>query len=287
MELNLTRPLLFFDIESTGLSIPADSIVELSFVKIFPGGEQRTKTWRIKPWDYVAQKQRHISEEASGINGITDKMVAGCPRFCEIVDEVVEWLRDSDLAGYNSSRFDLPMLAEEIERVKLYCKKDIDINLHEPLMVDVLNIYHAMEPRNLKAAYRFYCGGADFENAHSAEADTIATYEVLKGQLDMYSEAAGSEKRLKNDVKFLSTYVAKKNVDFSGQLIFNDKGEPVLNFGKHKGKTLRQVYNTDRSYFSWVQNGSFSLDTKAQFAKYEDEYNRERLAAKFNGGKLF
>ena len=287
MELNLTRPLLFFDIESTGLNIPSDSIIELSFVKVFPGGEQRIKTWQVKPWDYENNVQRHISEEASKVNGITDDMLVNCPRFSEIADEVVEWLRDSDLAGYNSARFDLPMLAEELERVKLYCRKQIGIDLHEPLMIDVLNIYHAMEPRNLKAAYRFYCGGKDFDNAHSAEADTVATYEVLKGQLDMYSEANGGEKRLKNDVNALSAYVGKKYVDFSGHLIFNDAGEPVVNFGKHKGKTLRQVFNTDRSYFSWVQNGTFTLDTKAQFAKYETEFNKERLAAKYNNGKLF
>lgn len=287
MELNLTRPLLFFDIESTGLNIPSDSIIELSFVKVFPGGEQRIKTWQVKPWDYENNIQRHINEEASKVNGITDEMLVACPRFCEVVDEVVEWLKDSDLAGYNSARFDLPMLAEELERVKLYCKKPIDIDLHEPLMVDVLNIYHAMEPRNLKAAYRFYCGGRDFDNAHSAEADTVATYEVLKGQLDMYSEANGGEKRLKNDVNALSAYVGKKYVDFSGHLIFNDAGEPVVNFGKHKGKTLKQVFDTDRSYFSWVQNGTFTLDTKAQFAKYETEFNKERLAAKYNNGRLF
>lgn len=287
MELNLTRPLLFFDIESTGLNIPSDSIIELSFVKVFPGGEQRIKTWQVKPWDYENNIQRHINEEASKVNGITDEMLVDCPRFCEVVDEVVEWLKDSDLAGYNSARFDLPMLAEELERVKLYCKKPIDIDLHEPLMVDVLNIYHAMEPRNLKAAYRFYCGGRDFDNAHSAEADTVATYEVLKGQLDMYSEANGGEKRLKNDVNALSAYVGKKYVDFSGHLIFNDAGEPVVNFGKHKGKTLKQVFDTDRSYFSWVQNGTFTLDTKAQFAKYETEFNKERLAAKYNNGRLF
>lgn len=287
MELNLTRPLLFFDIESTGLNIPSDSIIELSFVKVFPGGEQRIRTWQVKPWDYENNVQRHINEEASKVNGITDDMLVDCPRFCDVVDEVVEWLKDSDLAGYNSARFDLPMLAEELERVKLYCKKPIDIDLHEPLMVDVLNIYHAMEPRNLKAAYRFYCGGRDFDNAHSAEADTVATYEVLKGQLDMYSEANGGEKRLKNDVNALSAYVGKKYVDFSGHLIFNDAGEPVVNFGKHKGKTLKQVFDTDRSYFSWVQNGTFTLDTKAQFAKYETEFNKERLAAKYNNGKLF
>lgn len=287
MELNLARPLLFFDIESTGLNIPADGIIELSFVKIFPGGEQRIKTWKVKPWDYVQGRQIHINDEASKVNGVTDDMLVDCPRFCDVVDEVVDWLRDSDLAGYNSAKFDLPMLSEELERVKLYCGKTIDIDLHEPLMVDVLNIYHAMEPRNLRAAYRFYCGGSDFDNAHTAEADTIATYEVLKGQLDMYKDEDGNEKRLKNDVKALSAYVGRRYVDFSGHLIYNEAGEAVVNFGKHKGKTAREVYQREPSYFSWIQQGTFTLDTKAQFAKLEEQFKLEKLQAKFNTGRLF
>ena len=198
MDLNLTRPLLFFDIESTGLNIPTDSIIELSFVKAFPGKhDPEIKTWKIRPWDYENNCQRHISEDASKVNGVHDEDLKGCPLFIKVAGEIAEWLRDSDLAGFNSAKFDLPMLAEEFERVKQYCRrrdsqearelleKIESINLHEPLMVDVQNIYHAMEPRNLRAAYRFYCGGRDFDNAHTAEADTIATYEVLKGQLDM------------------------------------------------------------------------------------------------------
>ena len=284
MELNLTRPLLFFDIESTGLNIPAASIIELSFVKALPGGETRVKTWKIKPWDYENKCQRPIEPGASAVNGVTDDMVADCPTFYDCVDEIVEWLKDSDLAGFNSAKFDLPMLSEEIERVRLAGKK-VDIDLHEPLMVDVQNIYHAMEPRNLKAAYRFYCGGEDFDNAHTAEADTVATYEVLKGQLDRYPDV------LKNDVKHLSSYVGRKYVDFAGHLIYNEAGEPVVNFGKHKGKTLREVYRVDRSYFAWVASGSFTLDTKAQFARLYEEYAREALASKFapsaKSGSLF
>ena len=286
MQLELTRPLLFFDIESTGLNIPEDSIVELSFVKVFPGGEERVKTWRIKPWDYVRNCQRPMNPEASKVNGIKDEDLTDCPVFFAVADEVAEWLQDSDLAGFNSSKFDLPMLAEEFERVKL-AGKDLHVDLHAPLMVDVQNIFHAMEPRNLRAAYRFYCGGEDFENAHSAEADTLATYEVLKAQLDRYQEPDKyREQTLKNDVKALASFVGKKYVDFSGHLILDDKGEVLINFGKHKGKTARQVYNTDPSYFAWIQQGSFTLDTKAQFAKLEEQYKRERLAAKWNG-KLF
>ena len=286
MQLHLERPLLFFDIESTGLNIPADSIVELSFVKVFPDGEERVKTWRIKPWDYELNRQRPMNPEASKVNGITDDMLTGCPTFFEISVEVAEWLRDSDLAGFNSAKFDLPMLAEEFERVKL-AGKDLQVDLHSPLMVDVQNIFHAMEPRNLRAAYRFYCGGEDFENAHSAEADTLATYEVLKAQLDRYQEPDKyREQVLKNDVKALAAFVGKKYVDFSGHLILDDKGEIFINFGKHKGKTARQVFEQDPSYYAWVQQGSFTLDTKAQFAKLEEQYKRERLAAKWNG-RLF
>ncbi|MGM9791354.1 MAG: exonuclease domain-containing protein [Candidatus Cryptobacteroides sp.] len=279
MELNLQRPLLFFDIESTGLNIPNDSIIELSFVKILPGGEQRIKTWKIKPWDYIRQCQRPIDPQASKVNGVTDDMLVDCPTFFEVADEVASWLENSDLAGFNSAKFDLPMLAEEFERAKL-AGKDLKVDLHAPKMVDVQNIYHAMEPRNLRAAYRFYCGGEDFDNAHTAEADTIATYEVLKGQLDRYPDV------LKNDVASLASYVTRKAVDFAGMIVLGEGGEPTVNFGKHKGKTVREVFNTDRSYFRWIQEGAFTLDTKHQFARLEEEYNRERLAAKFNT-KLF
>ena len=274
MQLQLTRPLLFFDIESTGLNIPEDSIVELSFVKVFPGGEERIKTWRIKPWDYLRQRQRPINPEASKVNGIVDADLTGCPTFFELADEISEWLHDSDLAGFNSAKFDLPMLAEEFERVKL-AGKDLHVDLHAPLMVDVQNIYHAMEPRNLRAAYRFYCGGEAFENAHSAEADTLATYEVLKAQLDRYPE------QLKNDVDQLSSFVSSKAVDFSAHLVYNDQGEAVINFGKHKGKTARMVFLTEPSYFAWIQQGSFTLDTKRQFEKLEEQFKLERLAQKF------
>ena len=152
MQLNLTRPLLFFDIESTGLNIPEDSIVELSFVKVFPGGEERVKTWRIKPWDYLRQRQRPMNPEASAVNGIKDEDLTGCSTFFELADEVASWLQDSDLAGFNSAKFDLPMLAEEFERVKL-AGKDLHVDLHSPLMVDVQNIFHTMEPRNLLRAH--------------------------------------------------------------------------------------------------------------------------------------
>ncbi|MCI1640771.1 MAG: 3'-5' exonuclease [Bacteroidales bacterium] len=275
MELKLERPLLFFDIESTGLNIPNDSIIELSFVKILPDNEQRIKTWRVRPWDYKTNTQRPISPGAKAVNGIKDEELTDCPKFYDIADEVAEWLKDSDLAGYNSSKFDLPMLAEEIERIRKYKDKDLDINLHDKKMVDVQTIYFTMEPRNLKAAYRFYCGGEDFENAHSAEADTIATFEVLKGQLDRYPET------LKNDVSFLSTFAGRpKTADYAGRLVLNDKKEPVISFGKHRGKTAREVYFSEPSYFAWIENGEFTLDTKRQFALLKKEYESEKRKEK-------
>lgn len=274
MELNLERPLLFFDIESTGLNIATDCIAELSFVKALPGGELRIKTWRFKPWDYALKKQYPINPSASAVNGIKDEDLKDCPRFMDKVDEVIEWIGDSDLAGFNSAKFDLPMLAEEIERVRKYAgREDISINLHEKLMVDVQNIYHYMEPRNLRAAHRFYCG-SDFDNAHSAEADTVATYEVLVGQLEMYGD------KLKNDVNFLSSVGGRpKSIDYAGRLIYNDAGEAVVSFGKHKGKTAREVYRTDPSYFAWIDGGEFTLDTKRQFSILKHQFDKERKAA--------
>lgn len=273
MELNLQRPILFFDIESTGLNIATDAIIELSFVKVMPDSEERIKTWRVKPWDYAGNCQKKITPSAQAIHGISDEDLKDCPRFADIVDEVVKWLEDTDLAGFNSTKFDLPMLAEELERVRRYMNKDIPVNLHEKKMVDVQNIYHVMEPRNLKAAYRFYCG-KELENAHAAEADTIATYEVLKSQLDRYPET------LKNSVDFLSNFSERqKTVDYAGRLTYNEKKEPVINFGKHRGKTAREVYLTEPSYFSWIDNGEFTLDTKRQFALLKQQFDREKREA--------
>lgn len=275
MELNLERPLLFFDIESTGLNIATDAIIELSFVKVFPGNEQRIKTWKVKPWDYENRCQKPISPSASEVNGVHDADLVDCPKFADIIDEVLEWVADSDLAGFNSTKFDLPMLAEEVERVAKYTGRKIDINLHEKKMVDVQTIFHIMEPRNLRAAYRFYCGGKDFDNAHTAEADTVATFEVLKGQLDRYPE------QLRNDVDFLSGIGGRpKTVDYAGRLIYNDKKEAVISFGKHKGKTAREVYLSEPSYFAWISQGEFTLDTKRQFMRLKEQFDREKAEEK-------
>ena len=279
MELNLERPLLFFDIESTGLNIASDSIIELCFVKILPGGEQRVKTWRVKPWDYVNDCQREINPSAQAVHGISAADLADKPTFYDISEEVVEWLTGSDLAGYNSAKFDLPMLAEEIERVRRGSRslpaKEVAIDLHQMQMVDVQNIFHMMEPRTLKAAYMFYCG-LELENAHAAEADTLATYEVLKGQLDKYA----GDPRIENNIDKLARFsVKQRTVDYAGRIILNDKDEPCISFGKHKGKTTREVYFSEPSYFAWIDGGDFTLDTKRQFAKLKAQYDAEKRAA--------
>ena len=275
MELNLERPLLFFDIESTGLNIASDSIIELCFVKILPGSEKVVKTWRVKPWDYEHDCQRPINPSAQAVHGISAEDVADCPTFYEIADEVAQMLADSDLAGFNSAKFDLPMLAEEIERVRRWKQKELSVNLHEMKMVDVQNIFHAMEPRTLKAAYLFYCG-RDLENAHAAEADTLATYEVLKGQLDRYA----ADPRIENNVDKLAKFSTKqRTIDYAGRLILNDKDEPTISFGKHKGKTAREVYFSEPSYFAWIDNGDFTLDTKRQFNLLKAQFEAERKAA--------
>ena len=321
MELNLERPLLFFDIESTGLNIATDGIIELSFVKVFPGGETRVKTWKIKPWDYVGRRQIPINPQASEVNGVKDEDLLDCPKLIEVLPEVISWLDGSDLAGFNSAKFDLPLLAEEIERVRAYCNTRLGeeksrakaqemlaaidkIDLHACRMVDVQNIYHHFEPRNLKAAYRFYCGGKDFENAHTAEADTIATYEVLKGQLDRYKEPTEYQQEvLSNDVESLCKFSTRsRNIDFAGRLVEGDDGEAVISFGKHKGRTARDVWASEPAYFAWIEGGEFTLDTKRQFARLKEQFTAERKAAlnrpatadelnglrdKFSSGKLF
>lgn len=276
MKLNLERPLVFFDIESTGLNIATDSIIELCFVKVMPDGEERKKTWRVKPWDYEKQCQKEINPSAQAVHGISAEALQNSPTFYQIVDEVIGWLEGADLAGFNSTKFDLPLLAEEVERVCKYTDKKPDIDLHAMKMVDVQNIFHMMEPRTLKAAYMFYCG-LNLENAHEAEADTLATYEVLKGQLDRYA----GDPRIENNVDKLAKFSTKqRTVDYAGRLILNDKDEPVISFGKHKGKTVREIYSSEPSYFAWIENGDFTLDTKRQFARLKEKFDKEKKAAR-------
>ena len=242
MQLNLKNPLVFFDLETTGVNIVKDRIIEISFVKVCPNGQEICKTRRINPG-------MPIPPESTAIHGITDEDVKDCHTFKEIAKSLAAQIKGCDLAGYNSNRFDIPLLAEE------FIRAGVDIDLNRRKFVDVQTIYHKMEQRTLAAAYKFYCN-KDLNNAHTAEADTMATYEVLKAQLDRYPE-------LQNDIDFLSKYSSyNNNVDFAGRMIYNDKGEEVFNFGKYKGQLVTDVLRRDPNYYEWIINGDFALNTK-------------------------
>jgi len=247
MELNLRNPLVFFDLETTGINIASDRIVEISYLKIFPDGREELKTRRINP-------QMHIPEQATTVHGITDEDVKNCPAFKEIAKSLAAQIEGCDLAGFNSNRFDIPLLAEE------FLRAGVSIDLNKRKFVDIQTIYHKMEPRNLVAAYKYYCG-KDLTEAHSAEADTRATYEVLKAQLDKYPD-------LENNIDKLSVFSSfTNNVDFAGRIIYNDKEEEVINFGKYKGQPVKDVLRKDPGYYSWIMQGDFTLDTKQKLTE--------------------
>ena len=240
--LKLNRPLVFIDLETTGVNVGADRIVEISLLKIFPNGNRESKTMKINP-------TIPIPPESSKIHHITDEDVKDCPTFKDVASDINTFIGGCDLAGYNSNKFDIPMLIEEFTRV------DIHLDLNEHKLIDVQNIFHKMEQRTLSAAYKFYCDKS-LENAHSAEADSLATYEVLEAQLEKYES-------LKNDVDFLSQFSSiTKNVDLAGRIVFNEKGEEVFNFGKYKGKLVSAIFRTDTSYYDWMMKGDFATNTK-------------------------
>ena len=242
MKLNLKNPIVFFDLETTGTNIVSDRIVEIAYHKVSPNGKEETKSMRINPG-------MPIPPGATAVHHITDADVADCPTFKEVAKEIVKDIEGCDLAGYNSNRFDIPLLAEELLRA------DVDVDLSKRKFVDVQVIFHKMEARTLAAALKFYCD-KDLTDAHEAQADTLATYEVLKAQLDRYPD-------LQNDIDFLSKFTTQNNnVDFSGKFIYNDKGEEVFNFGKYKGQKVEDVLKTDTGYYGWMLNGDFSLHTK-------------------------
>jgi DNA polymerase-3 subunit epsilon len=242
MKLNLTRPLCFFDLETTGVNVAKDRVVEISILKVFPNGNKEVKTWLVNP-------EMPIPKQASDIHGITDERVANEPTFKELSKEIQNMIKDSDLAGYNSDRFDIPLLAEEMLRAEL------DFDMKNRVSVDVQTIFHKMEKRTLGAAYMFYCD-KNLDDAHSAEADTTATYEVLKSQLDRYEE-------LENNVKFLSDFTTRKQTaDFAGFIIYDDDDDEIFSFGKHKGKKVEKVLEDEPGYFGWILNADFPLYTK-------------------------
>ncbi len=242
MELKLSKPICFFDLETTGTNVAKDRIVEISILKVYPNGNKEGRTWLVNP-------EMTIPDEVIAVHGISNEKVANEPTFKELAKEIYSIIKDCDLAGFNSDRFDIPLLAEEMLRA------EIDFDLKNMLSVDVQTIFHKMEKRTLEAAYKFYCD-KDLEDAHSAEADTIATYEVLLSQLDRYPE-------LENNVKKLAEFSThRKFADFAGFISFDEDDEEIFSFGKHKGKKVLQVLDQEPGYFGWILNADFPLYTK-------------------------
>jgi DNA polymerase-3 subunit epsilon len=242
MELKLIRPICFFDLETTGIDVARDRIVEISIFKIYPNGTKESKTWLVNP-------TIPIPPQSTAVHGISDEKVANEPTFDALASQVHNMIKDSDLAGFNSDRFDIPLLAEELLRA------GVDFDMKNRVSVDVQTIFHKMEERTLSAAFKFYCGQS-LENAHSAEADTMATYEILKSQLDRYEN-------LENDMKSLSEFTTrKKSVDFAGFIAMNTEGKEIFTFGKHKGALVEDIFDKEPGYFGWIQNADFPLYTK-------------------------
>ncbi len=255
MQLNLKRPIAFFDIESTGTNVVKDRIVEICFYKVMPDGTTETRLRRINP-------TIPIPPEVTAIHGITNADVENEPTFKQVAKSLFDWLKDCDLAGYNSNKFDVPMLIEEFLRC------DIDFSLKNRNLVDVQNIFHKMEPRTLKAAYKFYCG-KELVDAHTAEADTIATYEILMSQIERYKETEFMDNEgnasipVKNDMDALYKFSYNhRNVDLVGHIVYNAKEKESFNFGKHKGKVVEDVFAKDHHYYDWMMNADFPLSTK-------------------------
>ncbi len=242
MQLNLSKPLAFFDLETTGINIATDRIVEISILRIEPNGKETTYTQRVNP---VVE----IPKEASDIHGITNEDVLNEPTFKEIAPKVNEFIKNCDLAGFNSNRFDIPLLAEEMLRA------EVDFSMKNRLAVDVQTIFHKKEQRTLSAGYKFYCD-KDLEGAHSAEADTLATYEILKAQLAKYED-------LENNVNALSEFsTQRKRADFAGFILYNDNHQEIFSFGKYKGRKVSDVLSENPGYYAWIQNADFPLYTK-------------------------
>lgn len=259
MNIKLERPLAFFDLETTGLDISSDRIIEISILKLFPNGKKISKTWLINP-------EVTIPKESTLIHGITNEQVKNSPKFKDISIEVKNMLVDADLAGYNSNKFDIPLLMEEFLRCK------VDFNLKEKKKIDIQNIFHKMEKRDLTTAYNFYCSKR-LTNAHSAESDTKATYEILISQIDKY-------KNLENNVNFLDNFsnIGEKFIDAAGFVRINDNNEEIFSFGKYKNRSLKEVFNTNPGYFSWIKNANFPIYTKNIV---NDIINKIKLEKKF------
>ena len=242
MNLKLKRPIIFFDLETTGVDTATDRIVEISMVKVYPDGTKQVKTRRINP-------EMHIPEQATAVHGITDDDVKDEPTFKQIAKSLAQFIEGCDFGGFNSNRFDLPVLVEEFMRA------GVDVDFRKRKFIDVQNIFHKKEQRTLVAAYKFYCD-KDLENAHSAEADTLATYEVLEAQIERYGDIGDSVEQLAE----FSTHGAV--ADFAGRIAYNEQGEEIFTFGKYKGEKVEDIFRKEPSYYSWMMNGDFPLYTK-------------------------
>lgn len=256
--LQLRKPLAFFDLETTGISTAKDRIIDICIIKALPGGAVVSKSQRVNPG-------MPIPLESSLIHGIYDDDVTDAPVFKTVARTLAQFLDGCDLAGFNSNRFDVPLLVEE------FLRANVDFDVKNRRLVDAQRIYHLMEPRNLSAAYKFYCGKA-LENAHSAEADTMATLEVLDAQVQRYAgqlckSDSGQEVAIQNDMDILHSLTASRNVDLAGRIILNSKGEEVFNFGKHKDIPVLDVLKKEPSFFDWMQKGDFALDTKRRLTE--------------------
>ncbi|GAA4909761.1 exonuclease domain-containing protein [Mucilaginibacter defluvii] len=271
MKLILKRPLAFFDLETTGTNLGTDRILEIAVIKLHPDDSEEVKTWRVNPG-------MPIPLESSLVHGIYDEHVANEPAFEALAQDIADFIGESDLAGYNSNKFDIPMLMEEFLRAK------VEFGLESRHFVDVQNIFHQMEQRTLKAAYQFYCS-KDIINAHSAEADTRATMEVLLAQVARYHGTEWEDKKgvrsipVVGDVEALHKFTnLSKPVDFAGRLVYNEDGEELINFGKHKGKRVEDVFDAEPSYYSWMMQGDFPLYTKRKLDEIYKRWSAKKAA---------
>jgi DNA polymerase-3 subunit epsilon len=267
MKLKLERPLAFFDLETTGTTIGKDRIIEISILKVHPDGSRESYTTRINPGV-------PIPEVITGITGISDADVKDMPGLDQVAGKIIEILNGCDLAGYNSNKFDIPFLVDEMFRV------GITFDMTGRRMIDVQNIFHKMEPRTLSAAYKFYCS-KELVNAHSADADTEATFEIFEAQLEKYPDVGG--KSIDELHKFTNMH---NTVDLAGRLVYNEKGEEIINFGKHKGKFVEEVFAAEPSYYEWIKGGDFARETKAVFESLWNRYQQKKinlLKEKFGG----
>ncbi len=276
MNLNLQKPIVFFDLETTGVNVGHDHIVEMCFHMVRPDQTANTRVYRVRPVDSQGNTI-HIPEFTTAIHGISDADVADKPSFKDLAPEIAAFIGEADLAGYNSNKFDVPMLVEE------FLRAGYPFNLKCRRLIDVQNIFHKMEQRTLRAAYRFYCH-KDLENAHSADADTLATYEVLMAQLDRYQDVTYTapdgkvSKPVVNDMEQLSRFTQVNQwADLVGHIAYDDKGHEIFNFGKYKGKTLEQVFEREPAYYDWMMKADFPLSTKALLSEVWTRFRDKKL----------